>query len=302
MIDVFIIGAGVSGMTAAIYAKRAGYEVKIVEKYIYGGQIVQTNDIENYPGFSHIDGPTLAMNLNDQLKNLGITINTEEISKIERVGNEIKLVSDKGEYSAKTVIVASGSRERKLGLENEDKLVGRGISYCATCDGAFYKDKTVAVVGGRNTAIASIMALAKYAKKVYAFVRAEELTGDMLSVDKIKEMNNVELHLETIVTKINGESKLDSVEIDTKGNKKEIVLDGLFMAIGSVPNLEFLNGYLDLDKYGYLAAGEDMKTNIEGIFASGDCRSKEVRQLTTAVSDGTIAALEAVSYIEKNFK
>ncbi len=301
MIDIFIIGAGVSGMTAAIYAKRAGYEVKIVEKYIYGGQIVQTNDIENYPGFSHIDGPSLAMNLHDQLKNLGISINTEEVTNIERVGQEIKVITDKGEYTAKTVIVAAGSREKKLGLENEDKLVGRGLSYCATCDGNFYKDKTVAVVGGRNTAIISVLALAKYSKKVYVFVRAEEMTGDNLSIERIKQLPNVELHYETIVSKINGDSKLESVEITHKGQTQTVELDGLFLAIGSVPNLEFLNGYLKLDKYGYIDAGEDMKTSVEGIYASGDCRTKEIRQLTTAVSDGTIAALEAVSYIESNF-
>lgn len=301
MINIFIIGAGVSGMTAAIYAKRAGYEVKIVEKYIYGGQIVQTNDIENYPGFSHIDGPSLAMNLHDQLKNLGISINTEEVTNIERVGQEIKVITDKGEYTAKTVIVAAGSREKKLGLENEDKLVGRGLSYCATCDGNFYKDKTVAVVGGRNTAIISVLALAKYSKKVYVFVRAEEMTGDNLSIERIKQLPNVELHYETIVSKINGDSKLESVEITHKGQTQTVELDGLFLAIGSVPNLEFLNGYLKLDKYGYIDAGEDMKTSVEGIYASGDCRTKEIRQLTTAVSDGTIAALEAVSYIESNF-
>lgn len=300
MIDVFIIGAGVSGMTAAIYVKRAGYNVKIVEKHMYGGQIIQTNEIENYPGFSHIDGPTLAMNLNDQLKNLDIAIDSEEVTKIEKQENSFKIFTSKDEYEAKAVIVATGSREKKLGLDNEDRLVGRGISYCATCDGSFYKGKRVAVVGGKNTAMCSAITLSKTAEKVYILVRKDEIYGDIVNRDKLVGLDNVEVLFETEVKVINGDDKLESIEVLSKKEKKTLEIDALFMAIGSIPNLEFLGSYLELDKFNYLKADETMQTSVAGIFASGDCRSKEIRQLTTAVSDGTISALSAVDYIEKN--
>lgn len=299
MIDVFIVGAGLSGMTAAIYAKRAGYNVKIIEKYIYGGQIVQTNDIENYPGFSHIDGPSLAMNLNEQLRTLDISINTEELKSFVKEGNYINIKTDKADYQAKALIIATGSKAKTLSLENEERLVGKGISYCAVCDGNFYKGKIAGVVGGRNTAMISVLSLAKIAKKVYMFVRADQLAGDSISIEKIKNLENVEIMYNTEIRQIKGESKLESLIIDSNGQEKEVAIDGLFMAIGSLANLEFLDKSLSTDKFGYLITDENMKTNVDGIYASGDCRSKEIRQITTAVSDGTIAALSAVDYIEK---
>lgn len=299
MTDIFIVGAGLSGMTAAIYAKRAGYTVKIIEKYIYGGQIVQTNDIENYPGFSHIDGPSLAMKLNEQLSSLDIRISTEELKSFKKEDGYISLKTDKDEYKAKTLIIATGSKPRTLSIANEERLVGKGISYCAVCDGNFYKDKIVGVVGGRNTAMISVMSLAKTAKKVYMFVRAAQLAGDNISIEKVKKLDNVEIMYNTEVEEIQGDKKLESLIVDNNGDKQTIIIDGLFMAIGSLANLDFINDSLKTDDFGYLLTDEKMKTNIDGIYASGDCRSKEIRQITTAVSDGTIAALSAVDYIEK---
>lgn len=301
MIDVFIVGAGFAGMTAAIYATRAGYGVKIIEKYIYGGQIVQTGDIENYPGFTKIDGPSLSMKLHDQLKHLGLSVDTEELVSIEEEGNLKKIVTNKASYLAKTVIVATGSKERELGLPNEEKLKARGISYCATCDGNFYKGKELAVVGGRNTAIMSALELARVATKVYLLVRADQLKGDKTNIDKVLANPKIEVKYNTTVSKIYGDNHLESINILENGEEKPLAIAAMFLAIGSIPNTEMFKNYLALDDYNYIIADESTKTSVPGVFVAGDCRTKTVRQLTTAASDGTIAALEAANYIDNSF-
>ena len=296
MYDIVIIGAGPAGLTAAIYARRGGKKTLVLEGKTYGGQIINTLDIENYPAEPKISGLELAKKMYTQAKDLGAEIEYEKVTEIVDNG-ETKLVkTEEGEYETKAVIIATGTDYRKLGLENEEKLTGRGVSYCATCDGALFKDKEVAVAGGGNGALYEALYLADIVSKVYLIHRREELRGDEILVKKLEEKGNVEFILGSNVTKINGEEKLESIEIN---NERTIEVSCLFIAIGREPKNDFINA--KKDENGYIEAGEDCKTNIDGIFVAGDTRTKSTRQIVTATSDGAIAATAAIKYLSGGY-
>ena len=298
MYDVIIIGAGPAGLTSAIYARRANKKVLVLEAKSYGGAIINTLSIENYPGLMHVSGFDLATNLYNQAKELGTEIIFEKVVDIQEVDNVKEVVTSKNNYKAMAIIIATGSENRKLGLFNEDELVGKGISYCATCDGAFYKGKIVAVVGGGNTALEDALYLSNLASKVYLIHRRDELRGDDSTVNLLKEKDNVEFIFNSTVTKLNSTDKLNSIEItNNDGNTRILNIYGLFVAIGRVPENQNFGKLINLDTSGYIIAKEDCHTNIPGIFTAGDNRVKEVRQLVTATSDGAIAATEAIKYL-----
>lgn len=302
MYDIIIVGAGPAGLTAAIYACRAAKKVLVLEAKSYGGQIINTLDIENYPVAPHITGFDLATKMYNQAKDLGSKIVFEKVININDNGNSKEVVTNKNTYSAKAVILATGSENRKLGLENEDELVGKGISYCATCDGAFYKNKKVAVVGGGNTALEDALYLTDIAEFVYLIHRRDEFRADETIVKNIKGKNNIEFVYNSNITKLIANDKLESIEVtDNDGNIRNIKVDGLFIAIGRIPENQNFAKLINLDKNGYVIASEDCNTNVAGIFVAGDDRVKEVRQLVTATSDGAIAATNAVKYINNNY-
>ena len=299
MYDTIVIGAGPAGLTAAIYLKRASKKVLVLEALNYGGQIINTLDIENYPVEEHISGFDFATKIYNQAKNLGAEIKFEKA--IEIIDGDTKIVkTTKNTYEAKTIIIATGSENRKLGLDKEEDLVGAGISYCATCDGAFYKDKTVAVVGGGNTALEDALYLTDIAKKVYLIHRRDSFRAENATVDVLKERKNIEFVYNSNVTKLNGEDHLESILVtDNDGNKKDIEIDGLFVAVGRIPETENFAKIIDVDKSGFIIASEDCHTNIDGIYVAGDTRVKNVRQLVTATSDGAVSATEAIKYINE---
>lgn len=300
MYDIIIVGAGPAGLTAAIYGRRALKSVLVLEALSYGGQIINTLDIENYPAAAHISGFDFATNLYNQVKELGAKVKFEKVTNITDMGDIKKVATAKNEYEAKTIILATGADNRKLGLENEDSLIGKGISYCATCDGNFFKGKDVAVVGGGNTALEDTLYLTDLVNKVYLIHRRDEFRGDPTIVEKLKEKDNVEFVYNSNVTKLISNDKLEAIEVTNKdGPKKEIKVSALFVAIGKVPENENFKNLISLDDSGYIIASEDCHTNIEGIFVAGDNRVKELRQLVTATSDGAIAATEAVKYINR---
>ena len=297
MYDIIIIGAGPAGLTSAIYSRRSSKKVLVLEAKAYGGQIINTIDIENYPAAPHISGFDFATNIYNQAKELGAEIKFEKAVDI-KAGDEKEVITNKGSYKAKTIILATGSENRKLGLDKEDELVGKGVSYCATCDGAFYKDKIVAVAGGGNAALEEALYLTDIAKKVYLIHRRDFFRGEESEVNKLKEKKNIEFIYNSRITKLNAKDKLDSIEItDNDNNITTLNIDGLFIAVGRVPENQNFAKIINLDSNGYVLAGENCHTNIEGIFVAGDNRVKDLRQLVTATSDGAVAATEAIKYI-----
>ena len=297
MYDIIIVGAGPAGLTAAIYARRASKKVLVLEAKNYAGQIINTLDIENYPVERHISGFDFATKLYNQAKDLGAEIVFEKVIEIKD-NKEKEVITTKNKYTTKTIILATGSENRKLGLDNEDELIGKGISYCATCDGAFYKNKDVAVVGGGNTALEDALYLSDIANKVYLIHRRDEFRGVESTLNLLKEKKNVEFIYNSNITKIISEDRLNSIEITNKdGSIKEINISGLFIAIGRIPENQNFEKIIKMDKAGYIIAGENCNTNIPGIFVAGDNRTKEVRQLVTATSDGAVSATEAIKYI-----
>lgn len=297
--DIVIVGAGTAGLSAAIYAVRAGKSVIVLEETTYGGQIVNTPEVENYPGIQKISGFEFANNLYKQAKSLGAEVIYEKVIGIEVNGEEKIVHTTKEDYQAKAVILATGAKNRPLGLEHEKEWIGAGISYCATCDGMFYRGKDVAVAGGGNTALEDAIFLTNYCRKVYLIHRRDAFRGEEKLLQTLKEKPNVEFVLNANITRLIGEDGVDGVEVEDKNTHEKRVIDvmGLFVAIGQMPeNSEFIN-VVDLDKGGYIEAKEDCKTKTKGIFTAGDCRTKKVRQLATAASDGAIAALAACEYI-----
>lgn len=292
MQDIIIVGAGPAGLTAGIYAKRAGKNIKIFEKNSVGGHITSSPLVANYPGLKDVSGMEIASNLESQLNDLGVEVEYEEVLSITD-GKIKKVVTDVDEYETKAVIIATGTEYRTLNLPNEDKFIGNGISFCVTCDGAFYKDKVVAVVGGGNAAAVAALELSKICEKVYMIVRSN-LKCEKIDISKINNTNNIEVLLSSNVTKLIGIDELKGIEIN---NKDEINIDGLFYAIGQIPSIPF-NLKLEKDESGFIKADSEGLTNIPGIFIAGDLKSKKVRQLTTATSDGTTAALSAVLYVD----
>lgn len=299
MYDIAIIGAGPAGMTAAIYARRANKTVLIIEAKTYGGQIVNALDIENYPTAEHISGFDFATKMYEQVKKMDAEVVFTTAKKINNLGVVKEIVTDDGTYTAKTVIIATGLENRPLGL-GEEKMIGRGISYCATCDGAFYKGKTVAVVGGGNTALSDVLVLADLAEKVYLIHRRTEFRGEAKLVEQVKNRANVELVLDSEVEKLEGEKRLEAVEVKNKNDEvRRILVDGLFVAVGQMPKNENFADVIEVDEAGYILADESCEANVAGIFVAGDNRKKEVRQLVTATSDGAVAALKAVQYLSE---
>ena len=298
MYDIIIIGAGPAGMTAAIYGKRALKSVLILEAITYGGQIINTLDIENYPVEAHISGFDFATKLYNQVIDLGAEIKYEKVTDIIDKNEYKEVMTSKNTYQAKTIIIATGADNRKLGLENESDLIGKGISYCATCDGNFFKKKDVAVVGGGNTALEDALYLSSIANKVYLIHRRNQFRGDQSVIEKLKEQDNVEFVYNSNVTKLIADESLTSIEVTNKdGSTKNIPVKGLFIAIGKVPENENFKNLINVDEAGYIIADESCHTNIPGIFVAGDTRNKELRQLVTATADGAIAATEAVKYL-----
>lgn len=300
MYDIIIIGAGPAGLTSAIYAREASKKVLVLEAKTYGGQIITTLDIENYPTQPHISGVDFATKLYNQALELGAEVLFEKAIDIKDGCYEKEVITEKNAYKCKSIILATGADNRKLNLKNEDELIGKGISYCATCDGNFYKNKNVAVVGGGNTAIEDALYLSDIVNTVYLIHRRNELRADKKLVSKLEKKANVKFIYNTNVTKLNSKEKLNSIEItNNDGNTEELIIDGLFIAVGKIPENQNFAKIISLNDAGYVIASEDCHTNVEGIFVAGDNRVKQVRQLVTAASDGAVAAIEAIKYLGK---
>jgi len=296
MYDIIIVGAGPAGLTAAIYARRANKKVLVLEANTYGGQIINTKSIENYPVNPGISGFDFATKLYNQVKDLGAEIKFEKVTDIK----ETEVITTKETYKTKTIIIATGADNRKLNLENEEKLTGKGVSYCATCDGAFYKNKIVAVNGGGNTALEDAIYLSDLAETVYLIHRRDTFKAEEILLDQLKQKQNIKIILNTTITKINGEDKLESIEITDNNNETTpLKIDALFIAVGQVPETENFKKIINTNEQGYIIANEDCKTNIKNIFVAGDTRTKNLRQLVTATSDGAIAATQAIKYINE---
>lgn len=302
--DVVIIGAGAAGMTAAIYGVRSGKSVLLIEEKIYGGQIINTPEVENYPGTPSISGSSFATNLYNQVKSLGAEYINAKVTGVKDCGNAKEVMTNDKKYVAQAVIIATGSKNRTLDLPNEKEMIGKGVSYCATCDGMFYRNRDVAVVGGGNTALEDALFLSNYCNKVYIIHRRNVLRGERHLEEALKGKENVEFVLDSIVEEINGENVLESIGVRNvvQDRCSKIAVNGLFIAVGQVPDNQAFADVVELDDYGYVIAGEDCRTSCKGIFVAGDCRTKTVRQLTTATSDGAIASLGACSYIDTNNK
>lgn len=307
--DVIVIGGGPAGMTAAIYSLRANKTVLLIEKYNIGGQVAITNNIKNYPGFLEINGYELSMIMHKQCENLGLKTIFTDIKNFELNEKIKKVETYDGTFYGKTIILCVGASARALNLDNEKKYLGKGVSYCATCDGNFFKDKTVAVVGGGNTAFDDCLYLLNLAKKVYLIHRRDAFRGESISAEKLIEISNepnskLELILNSEVVKINGEDKLQSIDVFNKISKeiKNINVDGLFIAVGRKPDTELVNGIIELDNNGYIIANEKMETNVPGVYAAGDVIKKQLRQIVTACADGAIASVNSTDYIFKNFR
>ncbi len=300
MYDIIIIGAGPAGLTAAIYARRANKSVLLLEKSVFGGQITFSPKIENYPGFESLSGNELADKMVEQTLGLGADVEIENAIKIED-GSIKKVYTEEGScFEGKAVIIATGAKHRHLGLVNEEKFIGEGISFCAVCDGAFYKDKTVALIGGGNSALQEAILLSETSKKVYVIQNLDFLTGEAKLQEILNTRKNVEIILSNVVNSIEDTEEFSAINIkNTKsGEITKLSVDGMFVAIGLVPENENFKDVVNLDERGYIDANESCLTNTKGIFTAGDCRTKNVRQVTTATADGATAAIEAIRYID----
>ena len=299
---MIIIGGGPAGYTSALYASRAGFDTVIIEKMSVGGQMMLTDVIDNYPGFPQgVDGFTLSENMRLSAERFGATTMYDEVVKVELNG-EIKEVETaySGKLYAKTVVIATGANPRELGLENEQKLLGSGIHYCAHCDGRFYKDKVAVVVGGGNSAVSDALYLSHLCKKVYLVHRRDVLRATKIYHDQIEKAENIEFCYNSVLSRVDSDNgKVSGVSlIDVKTNeKRDIDCDGVFISIGRKPATEFLEDVLELDSGGYIVADESTKTSIDGVFAVGDVRTKVLRQVVTAVSDGAVAVHYAEEFL-----
>lgn len=296
--DIIIIGGGPAGLTAALYAKRANKSVLVIEKSTFGGQITFSPKVENIPGFISLSGNEFAEKLVEQVMNAGADVEMCEVLSVKN-GDIKTVVTDGGEFEGKSLIIATGAKHRLLGLENEEKLIGNGISFCAVCDGAFYKGKTVAVIGGGNSALVEAILLSDLVQKLYVVQNLGFLTGESKLVEQLNSKPNVEVILNAVVDSLIGEDELKGITIkNTDGKVTDLMLDGMFVAVGLVPQNDFVSDIVNLDDRGYVTAKEDALTNADGIFVAGDCRTKSIRQVTTAASDGAIAALAACDYVD----
>ena len=298
--DIIILGGGPAGYTAALYACRAGFSTLVIEKMAAGGQMTLTSDIDNYPGFeTGIDGFTLGMKMQQSAERFGAKTEFDEVLSVDFSDKIKKITTYSGEFLAKAVIIATGANPKELGLENEQSLTGRGIHYCAHCDGRFYKDKTVAVIGGGNSAVSDALYLSRVAKKVYLVHRRDTLKATQVYLKPLKDAENIEFLWNSTLCEVVFDNKVTGAKIKSTvtDNITEIEVDGVFISIGRKPATEFLKNILELDNNGYITADETTKTNIPGIFAVGDVRTKTLRQVVTAVSDGAVAVHFAEEYL-----
>ena len=300
MYDIIIVGAGPAGLTAALYALRADKTVLVLEKSTFGGQITYSPQIENYPGFATMSGNEFADKLVDQVINQGAEIEMETVTAIRDNGATKTVVTEDGEHEAKAVIIATGVKHRQTGLPNENELVGEGVSYCAVCDGAFFKGQTVAVLGGGNSALQEAVLLSEGCSKVYVIQNLDYFTGEAKLVEKLRAKDNVEFIMGTVITALKGEKSLNGLALrkESDGSESELSVDGLFVAIGLIPNNKAFADIAGLDEWGYIDSDESCVTKTAGVFVAGDCRKKQIRQITTAAADGSVAALAACRYID----
>lgn len=303
MYDVIIVGGGPAGFTAALYTARAKLSTLLIEKAFFGGQMATTSDMENYPGFEEpISGPGLAQKMANQAQKFGAEVIQDEVTEVtlDQITKTVK--TNKNVYQSKTVIISTGASPKELGLPNEWKLRGGGVSYCATCDGAFFKNSDVAIVGGGDTAAEDALYLSRFCRKIYLVHRGENMRATKLLQELILKDSKIETRWNTIVEEIKGDTEVSGIKIkNTKTNNvSEIEVSGLFIAIGNTPNTDILKGKLELNEKGYIVTDDNMQTNMFGVYAAGDVREKLLRQVITAASDGAVAAYVAEKYISEN--
>ena len=299
MYDSIIIGCGPAGITAAIYLLRANKKVLILEKEGIGGAIASSPLVENYPGYKAISGAELTSNMFDQADDLGVDLELATVLDIQDLGDYKKVITNDITYDTKTVIIASGSKYRTLGLPNEERLIGNGIYFCVACDGAFFKDKNVAIIGGGNSATINALSLAKIAKRVCIIQNLDHLTSEETMQKELLKNSNVEIIYNVALTSYIGDDRLTGINYKKDNQEHELNVDGIFLSIGLIPQNGFVKNLVNLDKSGYIIS-DDCKTNIDGIYVAGDARIKNYRQVTTAVSDGTMAGLMAIEYLNKD--
>ena len=301
--DVLIIGSGPAGMTAAIYGKRAGLSVAVLEgNYINGGQILNTYEVDNYPGLPGISGLDLADKFKEHAASHGAEFLRGKAESVSLEGNTKVVHTRKEDFRCRTLVIASGAVHRKLGVPGEETLNGMGVSYCATCDGAFFRDKTVAVVGGGDVAVEDAIFLARGCRKVYVIHRRDQLRAAKTLQDSLFATEGVEMYWNGVVTRIDGENKVQRITVEnTKtGESQELEVDGVFIAVGITPDTGFVKDFVELDSQGYIIAGEDGKTGVPGVFAAGDVRTKQLRQVITAAADGANCITSAEEYLREN--
>lgn len=300
MYDILIVGGGTAGLTAAIYARRAGKTVLVLEGTGFGGQITSSPLVENYPGMKAVSGLDYSEALTQQAQALGAETKFGQVKAVRRENGRFILTAGKKEYEGKALILATGAKHRHLGVEGEEAMTGRGVSYCAVCDGAFFKDKETAVVGGGDSALQSAIFLSGICKKVTLIHRRDQFRGQDADVKVVKSRENIELALNSQVTALHGDPVLTSVTLtDKDGATREVPISGLFVAVGQEPDNKVFAELVDLDPSGYIVAGEDCLTKTPGVFTAGDCRTKTLRQLTTAAADGSVAATAACRFVDE---
>ena len=299
MYDIIVIGGGPAGLTAATYARRAGRSVLVIEKNTFGGQITWSPRVENFPSVVSASGAELGDRMMEQAMEQGAELELEEVVSVRAEGEIKTVVCESGaEYSARALIIATGAKPRMLGVEREEELVGNGVCFCAVCDGAFYKDRTVAVCGGGNSALQDAVLLSEKCERVYLIHRRDSFRGEAKLVELLKSRDNVEFVLNASVRSLIGDGSLRGAVVETADGTREIALDGLFVAVGHSPDLKIFESLVDTDGRGYADADEDCLTKTPGVFVAGDCRRKKVNQLTTAVADGAVSALAACSWLD----
>ena len=297
--DLIIIGAGPAGLTAAIYAKRAGFDTLVIDETgMGGGQIVNTYEVDNYPGLIHINGFDMGMKFKEHATEMGTEFVDVTVTGVTKKDDLIYVYANDAEYVSKALIIATGAKHRALGIPGEEELRGMGVSYCATCDGAFFRKKVCAVVGGGDVALEDALFLAKGCSKVYLIHRRDEFRGAKVLADKVKETENIEIVYDSRVTEIIGEGSVNGIKVENikSGSVTELDINGIFIAVGMDPNTELFKDVVELDKSGYIKAGEDCITSTEGIFAAGDLRTKKLRQVITAAADGANAITSVSEY------